>query len=78
MESEKIAILSIAFINIFSRTNGKSLFVGYSGNQNQGKKIKSGSVITVQHQGTNVYGTLQYPKFYRERTDLTWEELIKT
>ena len=40
--------------------------------------MKEGSVITVKHQGTNVYGTLQYPKFYRERNDVSWNDLIQT
>jgi hypothetical protein len=40
--------------------------------------VKEGAVITVKHLGTNVYGTLQFPKFYRERTDVKWEDLIKT
>ena len=58
--------------------NGKELFVGLSDNYEEAKKVKSGTVITVKHQGTNIYGTLQYPKFYRERTDVIWEDLIKT
>jgi hypothetical protein len=44
----------------------------------EAKKVKEGSVITVKHSGTNVYGTLQYPKYYRERADVKWEDLIKT
>ena len=56
--------------------NGKSLFVGFSEKSEEAKKVKEGSVITVKHLGTNVYGTLQYPKFYRERADLTWNDLI--
>ena len=55
--------------------NGKELFVGLSDNYEEAKKVKPGSVITVKHQGTNIYGTLQYPKFYRERTDVKWEEI---
>jgi hypothetical protein len=58
--------------------NGKSLFIGFPENNEEAKKIKEGSVITVKHLGTNVYGTLQYPQFYRERTDVKWEDLIKT
>jgi hypothetical protein len=58
------------------RLNGKSLFVGLSDNYEEAKKVKEGAVITVKHSGTNVYGTLQYPKFYRERTDVNWSELI--
>ena len=59
------------------RINGKTIFVGLKDNL-EAKKLKEGSVITVKHSGTNVHGTLQYPKFYRERTDVTWEDLIKT
>jgi hypothetical protein len=58
--------------------DGKSLFVGLTGNYEEAKKVKEGSVITVKHLGTNVHGTLQYPKFYRERIDVKWEDLIKT
>jgi hypothetical protein len=61
-----------------TRPNGKNLFVGLSDNYTEAKKVKEGAVITVKHQGTNVYGTLQYPKFYRERIDVKWEDLIKT
>ena len=56
--------------------NGKTLFVNIFENAEAAKKVKEGSVITVKHLGTNVYGTLQYPKFYRERADLTWNDLI--
>jgi hypothetical protein len=52
--------------------------VGLSDNYNEAKKVQEGAVITVKHSGTNVYGTLQYPKFYRERTDVKWDDLIKT
>jgi hypothetical protein len=58
--------------------NGKILFVGLSDNYEEAKKVKEGSVITVKHLGTNVYGTLQYPKFYRERTDVLWSDLNKS
>jgi hypothetical protein len=58
--------------------NGKGVFVGLGGNEEEAKKVKEGAVITVKHLGTNSYGTLQYPKFYRERTDVTWDDLIKT
>jgi uncharacterized protein (DUF427 family) len=47
-------------------------------NYEEAKKVKEGSIITVKHSGVNVYETLQYPQFYRERTDLKWEDLIKT
>ena len=40
--------------------------------------MKEGTVITVKHQGSNIYGTLQYPKFYRERKDVKWSDLINT
>jgi hypothetical protein len=40
-------------------------------------KIKEGAIITVKHSGSNVYGTLQFPKFYRERLDVKWDDLIK-
>jgi hypothetical protein len=58
--------------------NGKKIFVGLSDNYEEAKKLKKDAVITVKHSGKNVYGTLQYPKFYRERIDLKWEDLIKT
>jgi hypothetical protein len=57
--------------------DGKELFVGLNENYEEAKKVKEGAVITVKHLGTNVHGTLLYPKFYRERTDVKWEE-IKT
>jgi hypothetical protein len=56
--------------------NGKNLFVGLSDSNEDAKGVKEGSVITVKHMGVNVYGTLQYPRFYRERTDVNWENLI--
>jgi hypothetical protein len=68
--------MGISFDTI--RINGRNLFVGLSDNFPEAKKVKDGSIITVKHQGTNVYGTLQFPKFYRERTDVKWEDLIKT
>jgi hypothetical protein len=52
--------------------------VGIHSNQEEAKAVKEGSVITVKHSGTNVYGTLQYPKFYRERTDVKWDDIINT
>ena len=57
--------------------NGKHLFVGLSNNAEEAKKVKAGDVVTVKYLGVNVHGTLQYPKFYRERTDVKWEDLIK-
>ena len=65
------------FLMMF-RINGKNLFVGLSDNYEEAKRVKEGSVITVKHSGVNVYGTLQFPKFYRERNDVKWEDLIKT
>jgi hypothetical protein len=56
--------------------NGKDVFVGLSDNYEEAKKVKEGSVITVKYLGANVYGTLQYPKFYRARNDVKWEDLI--
>ena len=69
--------LVTCFYSFFYRVNGKTIFVGLSDNYEEAKKVKTGSVITVKHQGTNVYGTLQYPKFYRERTDVTWNDVIQ-
>jgi hypothetical protein len=58
-------------LNYF-RVNGKQLFVGIVENYEDAKKVKEGAVITVKHSGINAYGTLLYPKFYRERTDIKW------
>ena len=58
------------------RANGKIIFVGLSDNYEEAKKVRRGSVVTVKHQGVNVYGTLQFPKFYRIRTDVKWDDLI--
>jgi hypothetical protein len=63
---------------IFLRPNGKILFVRLHDHFEEAKKVKEGSLITVKHSGVNVYETLQYPQFYRERTDVKWEDLIKT
>jgi hypothetical protein len=52
--------------------------VGLSDNYEEAKRVKEGAVITVKHLGTNVYGTLQFPKFHRERTDVTWDDFIQT
>ena len=46
-------------------------------NEEEAKKIKVGSVITVKHSGVNVHGTLLFPQFYRERTDVNWQDLNK-
>ena len=58
------------------RLSGRKLFVNIYDNYEEAKKVKEGAVITVKHSGTNVHGTLQYPRFYRERTDVTWDDLI--
>ncbi len=58
------------FCVYFGRPNGKVIFVGLSDNAEEAKKIKVGAKITVKHLGENVYGTLQYPKFFRERLDV--------
>jgi hypothetical protein len=68
----KLSILTI------SRTHGRELFVGLPSESEEAKRVGPGSIITVKHSGVNVYGTLQYPKYYRERTDVTWNDLIQT
>jgi hypothetical protein len=45
-------------------------------NFHEAKSVAEGSVITVKHLGVNVHGTLQFPKFYRERKDVTWNEVV--
>jgi hypothetical protein len=62
---------------IFGRINGRKLFVGLGENRSEAKGVKVGKVVTVKHMGLNVYGTMSHPQFYRERNDVTWEELIK-
>lgn len=49
-----------------------------SENMEEAKKVKEGSVITVKYSGTNAHGKLQYPKFFRERIDVNWNDIIKT
>ena len=61
---------------IFFRINGKTLFVNISAADDV-KKLKEGDVITVKHSGVNIYGTLQFPQFYRERLDVKWTDLNK-
>ena len=53
------------------------MFVKTSDNE-QAKKIKERSVITVKHSGMNIHGTLLYPQFYRERLDLNWNNVNKS
>lgn len=62
----------------FKRPNGKQIFVGLSENYEEAKKVLVGSVITVKFLGINIYGTMQFPKFYRERIDVNWEDLINS
>jgi hypothetical protein len=63
-------------INVF-RINGKEIFVKLNETTEEAKRLKKGAVITVKHSGTNVYGTLQYPQYYRERVDVQWKEMNK-
>jgi hypothetical protein len=58
---------------LISRANGKQLHIPSS---NDAKGVKVGSVITIKHSGANMYGSLLYPKFYRLRTDVKWEDII--
>ena len=58
--------------------NGKELFVSITENYEEAKGMKAGDVVTIKFIGTNAHGTLLYPKFYRQRTDVTWNDLIKT
>lgn len=60
---------------LFSRLNGKIIFVKLESGE-QAKHIEKGAVITVKHSGVNVYGTLLFPQYYRERLDVTWEDLL--
>jgi hypothetical protein len=66
-----VSALNICLL-IMNRTNGKTLFVGINENFEAAKLVKEGSIITVKHLGTNAHGTLQFPKFYRERNDVLW------
>ena len=52
------------------------MFVNIYENYEEAKNAKKGTVITVKHLGVNTYGSLQYPKFFRERSDVKWEDLI--
>lgn len=60
-----------------NRINGKDIFVNINENEKTAKNIKEGAVITVKYSGTNIYGTLQFPQFCRERLDVKWDDLIK-
>ena len=70
------SLINFLYVLIFFyRLDGKPVFVKLTENIEQGKSIKKGAVITVKHSGVNVYGTLLYPQFYRERLDKTWKDL---
>ena len=60
-----------------SRLSGKKVFVNITENMEEAQKLQPGAIITVKHSGTNTYGTLLFPKFYRKRTDVTWDDLLK-
>ena len=50
--------------------------MGITENQEEAQKVKEGTVVTVKYMGTNTYGTLLYPKFFRVRTDVLWNDLM--
>ena len=52
------------------------MFVKIAENAEEAKLVKKGAVITVRHSGVNVHGTPLYPQFYRERLDVTWNDLL--
>lgn len=57
---------------INDRLDGKTVFVDVSTENSESvKKLKEGAVVTVKHMGVNIHGTLQFPKFFRERLDST-------
>jgi DNA ligase-1 len=58
------------------QTNDKKVFVSIYDNYEEAKKLKEGAIITIKHSGVNAYGLSLQPKFYRERTDVTWNDLI--
>jgi hypothetical protein len=57
------------------RSDGKKIFVRTLINI-EAQSVKRGDVITVAFSGKNIYGTLLYPRFYRKRTDVKWEDMI--
>ena len=63
-------VITFLLLLILYRFNGKTIFVNINENFTEAKLIKQGSQITVKHSGVNIYGTLLYPKFYRERLDV--------
>lgn len=70
------AVRELHFCVFIIRMNGKPLFVGVGDNVEAAKKVKEGTVITIKHMGENNHGTMQCPIFYRERTDVVWDDLI--
>ena len=52
------------------------MFVKITENVEEAKDIKKGAVITVKHSGVNVYGTYLYPQFFRERLDISWNDML--
>ena len=73
---EQYFFLILCIINFFCRLNGKILFVNIAREkQESAKQVKIGSVITVKHSGMNVHGSMLFPQFYRERTDVKWNDI---
>ena len=62
-------------ILLIFRPNGKIIFVRPEETV-EARTVKEGAIITVKHSGINVHGTLLYPKFYRERLDVKWSDLV--
>jgi hypothetical protein len=52
------------FGELFSKCVGRSTFID--------------SVITVKHNGYYASGVLKHPYFWRQRKDVSWENLIET
>ena len=64
---------SVTLFNIHHRDNGSEVFVSWGSKENEAKHrdtLKSGTRITVQYYGTNIYGTLLSPQFWRIREDV--------
>ena len=51
------------------------MYVNITEHAEEAKTVKPGDVITVKHLGMNIYGTLQFPQFYRERLDVKWTDV---
>ena len=57
--------------------DGKTVFVSLPNElQNEAKSIEAGSVITVKHAGLNPQKMMMYPQFYRQRTDVNWQDVL--